>query len=142
MAQVKIKKEKKEFNPEMVNWTGYKRKIFDVTGHLGSVYIPGKHSLVDVLRAISESLSKSYEQQVTVLGQRYGELSDIQVTWTGGFGMIHAKALESEDNFKKRVLYEEKVKFMQGKMQEDRKEKQKEKDLKTYEKLKLKYNLA
>lgn len=142
MAQVKTKKDKVEFNEAMINWTGYKRKVIDVNTHLGPPNIQGGKPLNELLTEISTSFSSSYERQITLLTSKYGELSNVKVHWNSGYGMIYAKALESEENFKKRVFIEERQKFNQGKMEEDRKVKQKEKDLKMYEKIKVKYNLV
>lgn len=141
MAQVKTKKERVEFNEAMINWTGYKKKMLDVQSHIGAPYISGTFSVDQLMTRLTETFCKAYERALSVLTITYGELSDVKVSWNSGYGTILAKALETEANFKKRVFAEEKYKFNQGKMEEDRKVKQKEKDLKTYEKLKLKYNL-
>lgn len=141
MAQVKTKRDKVEFNEAMINWTGYKRKVIDVQQVMDGIYIGGQRSLTDILPMISNTLCANYEKAISAIINRYGEITDVRMTWSNGHGSILAKALETQENFKRRVLLEERLKYNQGKMEEDRKERQKERDLKMYEKLKLKYNL-
>lgn len=143
MEQVKTKRVKKEspkFDPESINWGKHKKKLLDIRTYV-QVAIPSKFvSAEEIKSQMVAALDKAIQTGIDHMSIG-GEISGLSVNYYYGQLAFSAKREESSSQFETRVIQEERTKWLAKQNEEATKKKEKEQDMKTFERIKAKYKL-
>lgn len=143
MEQAKIKRVKKEvpkFSEEDIKWDKYKKKPIPVNFPV-AINLPNPYKQYDTWEELRKVLLNSLDDSVANTIGRMGEITDVKIQYQYGSLLITAKRLETEQEFKKRVIQEAHYIWQVKENQRKNRESIKQNDLKEYNRIKVKYKL-
>lgn len=142
MATARTKEVKPEtFDPKSINWSKHKKRIVNVQFSHTMNGRTTNYTLDTLKEGMYTNVDKAVEEMISYLEKNYPGASGLVFSVYYNYILVKGKMQETDQQFKTRILNDQRSKWAEAKYLWDNAERIKKEEMATYEKIKKKYNL-